>query len=143
MVHVIVIVSRLFNVTEVKVTAASWTLFELAAVDWLTRHDLATACVAVAVNVRTTVEDFGDEPTISVTTPTARAKPFVVSSVSVGLPQSPFVAPVVASPAAGAVVPADMAIYLKPQVVDGEHPNGASPDVTRWTHSAPESKSTL
>src|SRR5881628_2883435 len=143
MVRVICIVSRFCNVIEVKVAVASWRLAELAAVDWFTRHDFATACVAVAVNVRTTVEDFGDEPTISVTTPTARAKPFVVSSVSVGLPQSPFVAPVVASPAAGAVVPADMAIYLKPQVVDGEHPNGASPDVTRWTHSAPESKSTL
>src|SRR2546425_4514187 len=108
MVHVIVIVSRLCNVTEVKVTAASWTLFELAAVDWLTRHDLATACVAVAVNVRTTVEDFGDEPTISVTTPTARAKPFVVSSVAVGLPQSPFVPPGIFSPAADAAVPHDI-----------------------------------
>jgi len=138
MVHVICIVSAEFNVIEVKVAAASWTLFALAAVDWLTRHDLATACVAVAVNVRTTFEDCGDEPAMSVTTPTARAKPFAVSSVSVGLPQSPFVAPVVASVAAGAVVPADIAIYLKPQVVDGAHPVGASPDVTCWTHSAPE-----
>jgi len=120
------------------VAVASWTLAALAAVDWLTRHDLATACVAVAVNVRTTFEDCGDEPEMSVTTPTARAKPFVVSSVSVGLPQSPFVAPVVASVATGAVDPADMAIYLKPQVVDGAHPVGASPDVTCWTHSAPE-----
>ncbi len=138
MVHVICIVSRFCNVIEVKVAAASWTLFALAAVDWLTRHDLATACVAVAVNVITTFEDCDDEPEMSVTTPTARAKPFVVSSLSVGLPQSPFVAPVVASVATGAVVPADMAIYLKPQVVDGAHPNGASPDVTCWTHSAPE-----
>ena len=123
---------------EVKVAVASWTLFALAAVSWLTRHDLATACVAVAVNVRTTFEDCGDDPEMSVTTPRARAKPFVVSSVSVGLPQSPFVAPVVASVATGAVLPADMAIYLKPQLVDGAHPNGASPDVTCWTHSAPE-----
>src|SRR2546426_12708474 len=102
MVHVIVIVSRLFNVTEVKVTAASWTLFELAAVDWLTRHDLATACVARAVNVRTTVEDFGDEPTISVTTPTAPAKTFVFISRSLGLPTSASVCPGDARPAAGA-----------------------------------------
>src|SRR5437867_11866204 len=116
MVHVICIVSRFCNVIEVKVAVASWILFALAAVDWLTRHDLATACVAVAVNVRTTVEDFGDEPTISVTTPTARAKPFVVSSVSVGLPQSPLVAPVVASPAAGPMAPAGLAIYLMPEV---------------------------
>ena len=124
---------------EVKVAVASWRLAELAAVDWFTRHDFATACVAVAVNVRTTVEDFGDEPEMSVTTPAARAKPFVVSSVSVGLPQSPFVAPETVSVAAGAVVPADMAIYLKPQLVDGTHPNGVSPDVTCWTHSAPAS----
>jgi hypothetical protein len=137
MVHVICIVSRFCNVIEVKVAVASWTLLTFAAVDWFTRHDFATACVAVAVNVRTTVEDFGDEPEMSVTTPTFRAKPFVVSSVSVGLPQSPFVAPVTASVAAGAVVPADMAIYLKPQVVDGAHPVGVSPDVTCWTHSAP------
>ena len=137
MVHVICIVSRFCNVIEVKVAAASWTLFALAALDWLTRHDLATACVAVAVNVITTFEDCDDEPEMSVTTPTARAKPFVVSSLSVGLPQSPFVAPVVASVATGAVVPADMAIYLKPQVVEGAHPVGASPDVTCWTHSAP------
>ena len=118
---------------------ASWRLAELAAVDWFTWHDFATACVAVAVNVRTTVEDFGDEPEMSVTTPAARAKPFVVSSVSVGLPQSPFVAPETVSVAAGAVVPADMAIYLKPQVADGAHtpPVGVSPDVTCWTHSAP------
>jgi len=81
-------------VIEVKVAVANWILFALAAVDWFTRHDFATACVAVAVNVRTTVEDFGDEPEMSVTVPKARAKPFVVSSVSVGLPQSPFVAPV-------------------------------------------------
>ena len=139
MVHVICIVSRFCNVIEVKVAVASWMLFALAAVDWFTRHDFATACVAVAVNVRTTVEDFGDEPEMSVTVPKARAKPFVVSSVSVGLPQSPFVAPVTESVATGAVVPADMAIYLKPQVVDGAHPNGVSPDVTRWTHSAPAS----
>ncbi len=139
MVHVIVIVSRFCNVIEVKVAVASWRLAALAAVDWFTRHDFATACVAVAVNVRTTVEDFGDEPEMSVTTPAVRAKPFVVSSVSVGLPQSPFVAPVTVSVAAGAVVPADMAIYLKPQVVDGAHtaPVGVSPDVTCWTHSAP------
>src|SRR5712664_1640172 len=122
MVHVICIVSLVCNVIEVKVAVASWTLFALAAVAKLTRHDFATACVAVAVNVRTTVEDFGDEPEMSVTTPAARAKPFAVSSVSVGLPQSPFVAPVTVSVAAGAVVPADMAIYLKPQVVDGAHP---------------------
>ena len=129
---------------EVKVWAASWTLFALAGVNWFTRHDFATACVAVAVNVRTTVEDFGDEPEMSVTTPAARAKPFVVSSVSVGLPQSPFVAPVTESVAAGAVVPADMAIYLKPQVVDGAHPTvGVSPDVICWTYSAPALKSTL
>ncbi len=51
MVHVIVIVSRFCNVIEVKVWVASWTLFALAAVAKLTRHDLATACVAVAVNV--------------------------------------------------------------------------------------------
>src|SRR5256885_6941420 len=108
MVHVICIVSRFCNVIEVKVAVASWMLFALAAVDWFTRHDLATACVAVAVNVRTTVEDFGDEPEMSVTVPKARAKPFVVSSVSVGLPQSPFVAPVTESVATGAVVPADM-----------------------------------
>ena len=137
MVHVIVIVSRFCNVIEVKVAVASWRLATLAAVDWFTRHDFATACVAVAVNVRTTVEDFGDEPEMSVTTPAVRAKPFVVSSVSVGLPQSPFVAPVTESVATGAVVPADMAIYLKPQVVDGAHPVGVSPDVTCWTHSAP------
>jgi len=139
MVHVICIVSRFCNVIEVKVAVASWRLAALAAVDWFTRHDFATACVAVAVNVRTTVEDFGDEPEMSVTTPAVRAKPFVVSSVSVGLPQSPFVAPVTVSVAAGAVVPADMAIYLKPQVVDGAHtaPVGVSPDVTCWTHSAP------
>jgi hypothetical protein len=132
-------VSRFCNVIEVKVAAASWMLVEVAAVDELTKHDFATACVAVAVNVRTTVEDFGDEPEMSVTTPTARAKPFVVSSVSVGLPQSPFVAPVTESVATGAVVPADMAIYLKPQVVEGAHtlPVGVSPDVTCWTHSAP------
>src|SRR6266571_3311798 len=122
MVHVICIVSRFCNVIEVKVAVASWRLAALA---------------AVAVNVRTTVEDFGDEPEMSVTTPAARAKPFVVSSVSVGLPQSPFVAPVTESVATGAVVPADMAIYLKPQVVDGAHPVGVSPDVTCWTHNAP------
>ena len=143
MVHVIAIVSPDCNVIEVKVAAASWTLFALPWVDWLSRHDLATACVAVAVNVRTTFEDCGDEPEISVTTPTARAKPFVVSSLSVGLPQSPFVAPVTKSAAAGAVVPADMPIYLKPQVVDGVHPVGFSPDVTCWTHSAPALKITL
>jgi len=132
MVHVICIVSRFCNVIEVKVAVASWRLAALAAVTWFTRHDFATACVAVAVNVRTTVEDFGDEPEMSVTTPAARAKPFVVSSVSVGLPQSPFVAPVTESVATGAVEPADMAIYLKPQVVDGAHtaPVGVSPDVT-------------
>jgi len=90
MVHVICIVSRFCNVIEVKVAVASWMLFALAAVDWFTRHDLATACVAVAVNVRTTVEDFGDEPEMSVTVPKARAKPFVVSSVSVGLHQLRF-----------------------------------------------------
>src|SRR5216684_6631571 len=117
MVHVICIVSRFCNVIEVKVAVASWRLAALAAVTWFTRHDFATACVAVAVNVRTTVEDFGDEPEMSVTTPTARAKPFVVSSVSVGLPQSPFVAPVTASAAAGAVVPADMAMTFIAQVV--------------------------
>ena len=138
MVHVICIVSPDCNVIEVKVAVASWILFALAAVDWLTRHDLATACVAVAVKILTTVEGAPVPPEMSVTVPTARAKPFVVSSVSAdGLPQSPFVAPVTASVATGAVVPADMAIYLKPQVVDGEHPNGASPDVTCWTHSAP------
>ena len=139
MVHVICIVSKFCNVIEVKVAVASWMLFALAAVDWLTRHDLATACVAVAVKILTTVEDFGDEPEMSVTVPKARAKPFVVSSVSVGLPQSPFVAPETVSVAAGAVVPADMAIYLKPQVADGAHtpPVGVSPDVTCWTHSAP------
>jgi len=130
MVHVICIVSRFCNVIEVKVAVASWTLAALAAVSWFTRHDFATACVAVAVKILTTVEDFGDDPEMSVTVPKARAKPFVVSSVSVGLPQSPFVAPVTESVAAGAVVPADMAIYLKPQVVDGAHPKGVSPDVT-------------
>src|SRR5438309_9577071 len=139
MVHVICIVSRFCNVIEVNVAVASWTLAALAAVSWFTRQDVATACVAVAVKILTTVEDFGDEPEMSVTVPKARAKPFVVSSVSVGLPQSPFVAPVTESVAAGAVVPADMAIYLKPQVADGAHPNGVSPDVTCWTHSAPAS----
>src|SRR5438552_6177530 len=139
MVHVICIVSRFCNVIEVKVAVASWTLAALAAVSWFTRQYLATAFVAVAVNILTTVEDFGDEPEMSVTVPKARAKPFVVSSVSVGLPQSPFVAPVTESVAAGAVVPADMAIYLKPQLVDGTHPNGVSFDVTCWTHSAPAS----
>ncbi len=130
---------------EVKVAVASWRLAALAAVTWFTRHDFATACVAVAVNVRTTVEDFGDEPEMSVTTPAARAKPFVVSSVSVGLPQSPFVAPVTESVATGAVVPADMAMYLKPQVADGAHtpPVGVSPDVICWTYSAPALYSTL
>ena len=122
MVHVICIVSRFCNVIEVKVAVASWRLAELAAVDWFTRHDFATACVAVAVKILTTVEDFGDEPEMSVTVPKARAKPFVVSSVSVGLPQSPLVAPVTESVAAGAVVPADMAIYLKPQVVTARTP---------------------
>jgi len=141
MVHVICIVSRFCNVIEGKVAVASWRLAPLAAVNWFTRHDFATACVLVAVKILTTVEDFGDEPEMSVTVPKARAKPFVVSSVSVGLPQSPLVAPVTESVAAGAVVPADMAIYLKPQVVDGAHtpPVGVSPDVTCWTHSAPAS----
>ena len=137
MVHVIAIVSPDCNVIEVKVAAASWTLAALPWVDWLSRHDLATACVAVAVNVLTTVDVAPVPPEISVTVPTARAKPPVVSSLSVGLPQSPFVAPVTKSPAAGAVVPADMPIYLKPQVVDGVHPVGFWPDVTCWTHSAP------
>ena len=130
MVHVICIVSPLLRVTEVNVAAASWTLAALAAVDWFTRQLFATACVAVAVKTLTTVEDCGDEPEMSVTVPTPRAKPPVVSSVSAeGLPQSPFVAPVTESAAAGAVDPALMAIYLKPQVVDGAHPNGATPDV--------------
>lgn len=131
MVHVICIVSKLLRVIEVNVAAASWTLFALAAVDWFTRQLFATACVAVAVKVLTTVEDCGDEPVMSVTVPIARAKPFVVSSVSAeGLPQSPFVIPVTASVASGAVDPALMAMYLKPQVVEGAHPVGASPDVT-------------
>src|SRR5438477_8553392 len=108
MVHVICIVSRFCNVIEVKVAVASWMLFALAAVDWFTRHDFATACVAVAVNVRTTVEDFGDEPEMSVTVPKARAKPFVFSSVSVGLPHSPFLAPVTESESSCGVGPGDM-----------------------------------
>src|SRR3989442_15021685 len=122
MVHVICIVSRFCNVIEVKVAVASWTLLALAAVDWFTRHDFATACVAVAVNVRTTGENFGDEPEMSVTVPKARAKPFVVSSGSVGLPQSPFLAPVTQAGATGGVGPPHIAIYLKPQGVYGAHP---------------------
>src|SRR2546427_12529001 len=114
MVHVIVIVSRFCNVIEVKVAVASWRLAPLAAVDWFTRHDFATACVAVAVNVRTTGEDFGDGPELSGTTPAVRAKPFVVSSASVGLPPSPFVAPGTASVATGALGPAASATSLSP-----------------------------
>src|SRR5207247_4325099 len=133
MVQVICNVSPICRVMLVNVAAASWTLFVLAAVDWLSRHDFATACdVVVSVNVLTTVEDLGDAPLISVTTPIARASPFAVISVSVGLPQSPLVEPVTASPAAGAVEPALRPIYLKPQVVDGVQPVGFSPLTTCW-----------
>src|SRR3989442_14617924 len=101
MVHVICIVSRFCNVIEVKVAVASWTLLALAAVDWFTRHDFATACVAVAVKVRNTVEDFCDEAEMFVTGPKARAKPFGVSSGCVGFPQVPLVDPGYASGATG------------------------------------------
>src|SRR5207247_4708158 len=89
MVHVICIVSRFCNVIEVKVAVASWTLFALAAVDWLTRHDLATACVAVAVNVRTTVEDFGDDPTPPPPPPPPPAPPSLPRPPPPPLPHSP------------------------------------------------------
>src|SRR5438445_12652143 len=109
MVHVICIVSRFCNVIEGKVAVASWRLAPLAAVNWFTRHDFATACVLVAVKILTTVDDFADEPEMSVTVSKARAKPFVVFSVYVRSQQSPLVSQGFEEVTKGAVIADHMA----------------------------------
>lgn len=82
----------------VKVAAASCTLFALPRVVVLTRQLIAIACEAVAsVKICTSVVVCGElllPVNPSVTVQVALAIPLTISSESVGLPQSPFVAPV-------------------------------------------------